>query len=512
MAKKKSAKKKRAGQKKVEAHKKAVQPEPEEDKWASRRKWLIWGALIAIAIIFFALRLRNLGQLMAWDETQLALTVKSYGHGVKDVWSSLAYIHPPLSLWILCAVAKFFGYHVVIYKVVSILLSFGVLCITYLLAKRLFGHWVALLTAFCLAVLPAATVLDTWIKQDPLADLFIVLTVYLFVRGNWKWAGVVFGLALLSKETAVFAFVILLVYSLVLWDRKKVYRSLGVMAIGAVISFWFYAFMSVGVSHFFGIFTGGQSEGVLFKHSLPFYFTGLPVDLGWPLLIALSIGFFVCLYTVIWKRKRDYALPLIWFVVMYALFSISATKPYWVIPPAFPAIAMLCGIGIYGVAQLVRRLSPAGKRAKVPEIAFIAVFAGLLLAFGIALNYTGYNRARYPQFWDYATSVRQDAVYLKEKAGETPVIAILDEKTENRDPVLTYYLGDTKEIALASGILDKPDVLLEKFATPYNAQWIYIRKGGDEMSRKTTDFFKKLGAIHYYQVTRDSKWGFTVSI
>ena len=476
----------------------------------SSRKWLVWAALACITALFLVLRLRYINQLLGWDEAQLALTIRSFSAGTRDVWSSLSHIHPPLYLWLMAFLTKAFGARVIAYKVFSILFSFGTLVVTYAIAKRLFSQGVALLAAFVLAVMPAAVVMDTWVKQDPMVGFLIVLTIYLFVRGSWKWAGVVFGLGMLTKETAIFALMAVFLFSLACWDREKLKQTAFIAGIGFVMSFWWYAWLATGVGHFWSFFWSGAGDGALFKQPVGYYFAGLTKDIGWLLLALLALGLVVCVYRRIRDGKKDYALPVVWFLGVYLFLSISVGKPYWMVPPALPAIAMLCGIGAAGVLGLVPRLVTNPWAERSTKSALVAALVVVTVFSAFSLGYLSYNRARYKTYWDYSAGVKKDALYLKARAGGNPVMVILDEKQINRDAILTYYLGNTKQISLFSNILAKPRELVDQYAITYNSDWIYIKTRPDV--KQVDSFLAGLADWVPYKITRNSKWGTAVEL
>ncbi|MBU1671054.1 MAG: glycosyltransferase family 39 protein [Actinobacteria bacterium] len=488
-------------------------PAEKEPKNGSLPRWLVWCALGGIAAVFFYLRLRNLHQVLPWDEAQLALTIRSFSAGQKDVWSSLARIHPPFYLWLMSGVARLLSASGAIYRFFSVVFSFGTLAVTYLLARRLYGEKVALLAAFCLAVMPAALVMDTWVKQDPLADLLVVLAIFLFVRENWVWAGIAFGIGMLTKETAVFALAVIFLYSLATWDGARMKRTAGVAGIGFLMSSWWYVWFSRGVGHSWEFFRTGGSESPLFGKPFLYYFTGLPRDLGWPLFVLMLAGLAACVYHLAKRREKDYVLPLVWFGGIYLFLSFSVGKPYWMIPPAFPALALLCGIGALGALDLCSTVFKEEKPRKVALVAVVAVVVVVGLVSGVTLGYLGYNKAKMEQYWDYAVSTKNDARLMRSGAGDTPVVVVLDEKSLDREAVLTYYLGDTPQIVLASGAMTDPEALLQRYVRQYFSNWLYIKKGqGAGYAALVDSFLARLPELTPFDMLRDTPWAYVLNL
>ena len=238
-----------------------------EDNGDGKAGWTTygWTALAVLSVVLFlVLRLRNVGHLLAWDEAQFALATKSFSLGPKDIWSPFFNLHPPIYSWISLALAKFLGRGARSFEIISIFFSTGTLIITYFLARTLFNKRVAALASFFLAAMPAAAVLDTWIKQDPTAGFFAAASVLLFTKRKYVWSGVALGLGMLTKETAVFALAALFLYAVFTWSRDRLKGSIIAGAIAAAMSFWWYLWVSTGVGNFWDFFRGTTSESTMF--------------------------------------------------------------------------------------------------------------------------------------------------------------------------------------------------------------------------------------------------------
>ncbi len=482
-----------------------------EMKRVSREDLLRWGALAAILALFLALRLRNLGHILPWDESQLALTIKSYSAGRSDVWSSLAYLHPPIFLLISSVLTKILGFHAWVLELVSVSFSVGTFFITYLLAKDLFGDRIALLAVLFLAAAPALIVMDTWIKQDPTTGFFIVLTIFLFSKGKYIWSGVALGVGMLSKETAIFAGITLFLYAIFCWEREKTKGLLVTGGIGFLLSFWWYLFVSTGVGHFWHFFTGGSAEVAMFKKPFWAYFKALPTDAGWVVVVLMALGIIYSLYRLIVCRESEYSLPLVWFLSLYLFLSISAGKPYWMTTPALPAVAILASLGLIKTSGLIGRYVDSKRAASFAISIIIVIAAGFCVFQGITVDYAAYNRDKYWQYWDLAARVRQEASFLKQRVTKGPVVLLFDEEEINRNSVLSYYLGDVKTLYLESEALKSPAALIEH-ARKVGASWLYISKLGDkEYFEQITDFLRELEQLVPYGLKQE-RYGIIIKL
>jgi 4-amino-4-deoxy-L-arabinose transferase-like glycosyltransferase len=440
-----------------------------------RRDWQYWalsGIALASLAAFCYLRLRNLGHLLLWDEAQFVLYTRSFVDGTNDQWARFIHLHPPIYLWINSLLYRVFGTEAAGFEVVSILFSLGTLLLTWRLAHVLFGRWAGVLAMFFLAVLPASTVIDTWIKQDAAAVFFLTLTIYLFVREKYAWGGVALGLGMLCKETAVFALLALGTYSVLSWRRSQVWGVAKVALIGAAISAWWYIFVSDYVGNFADFFLGRGNESRLFSQPWHYYFSGLPDDLGWIILAAAGAGAAYCL----WRRfqgSRVHLLPLAWFLSIYAFLSISAGKPYWMVTTALPALAILASIGVVETAQWLGKHIHRVRLARALQGLLIGAMMLAAFAGAARTSDVDYNVARFPAYWQQADLSRQDAEFLKENMGEADKLFIIFNAIDRWDPTLVYYLGDIDFIPGTSGMLGSPEDLAA-YVRATGADWIYL--------------------------------------
>lgn len=147
-------------------------------------------ALIAVFVLFFALRIPFLGKEWAVEE---ASWIRA-GEGVMHTGFPWIYLgeqspgawanwHGPLFPWALGAAFKLFGESEVVARSVPLLFSFGQLVLIYLLSLRLFGKQkgrkVGLLAAFLVAINPFAVQAAVQIDIDGgIVAFFALLTLY----------------------------------------------------------------------------------------------------------------------------------------------------------------------------------------------------------------------------------------------------------------------------------------------------------------------------------------------
>ena len=356
-------------------------------------------------------------------------------------------------------------------EVVSIVFSLGTLVLTYYIAKSLFSRRVAALSMFFLAVMPASTVVDTWIKQDTLANFFAVLMVLLFLRKRYLLSGLVLGVGLFTKEIAIFALAGVFVFALFTYDRERVKGAVITGVIGGLMSFWWYLFISTGAGKFWDFFLGTGREAVSFSKPWNYYIGGLPTDIGWLLTVLMAIGLVYCLFR--WLNGNDkYLLPAAWLVVIYVVISISSGKPFWMVSSALPAAAMLAAIGTFAtVDKMTRFLRSRQKLRTTIKVVLLSAVVIVTAVQGIATGYNGYWKARLPGYLKISQTGLSDASFLNSNRRGELVFAV--NIGNDRDAPVAYYLGDDSYYPLSERIVEAPQVLLDG-AKKAGSHWVYM--------------------------------------
>ncbi len=472
-----------------------------------RRGWTTILVLLSI-VVFLSLRLRNLGHLLTWDESQFVLINRAYVGGIDNQFHLLVNHHPPIYLWVSSFLYKYLHLEAKSYQLVSVILSLGTLLLVYALARFLYGERVGALSCFIYATLPAATVLDTWIKQDALAIFFLALTIYLFVKGRYGWGGVAIGLGMLCKEIAVFALMVLVIYALVCRSKDKIKGTLIVGAVGFLISFWWYLFFSTSKGTFWGFFWGSSLEAKVWKLPWHFYLRGLPTDLGWLILVLCFYGLALCIYRGI-EGSRAFFLPAVWMLSIYIFLSFSYGKPYWMVGSALPAAAILAALGIDQLTWHIRR-SELGKRTLIPLASLVV--AGALIFFlmvGIFTEYKNYNMKRMPNYWLGAEYARDDALYFRKNMIEGESIFAIFNSVNRDDPTFLYYLGRVDYVSQPWDFLEKPDKVAA-YVRGSGIDWIYI--GRDAAYMETLERFMSRIGDYLRGTVRETVWSIIIHV
>ncbi len=261
----------------------------------------------------------------------------------------------------------------------------GTVALTFLLARRLYGHTAGVLAAFLLAVMPYHVVVSRQVLLDGLLCLGATATLYCVARyaesSAFAWllaTGAMMGLTVLAKETGIILlgglYVFFALTPLARLRRSHVAAAVLVMCAVAAVSPAVLAGAGGGGS-------GGQYLlWQLFRrpnHELAFYATVVPPAVGFAVLAAAVAG-------LIWLRRESTwreRLLLAWLVVPVIFFTLWPVKGYQYLLPAAPVVAVLAGRALARVVELARR---PHRRGLAPRVA-VPLALALSLAVGASI-------------------------------------------------------------------------------------------------------------------------------
>jgi 4-amino-4-deoxy-L-arabinose transferase-like glycosyltransferase len=411
-------------------------------------------ALVAILLLALLLRVFNVGHTLSYDEAWNTLSMKDAAVGdTSDVFYKNFLRHPPgyTGLGVAYAWATGSGRAGLSYamEILAILFAVGLVLAVFLCGRDWFGTRAGLLAAFLLAVMPAARVYDSWVKPESLTLLLCMLFLFSFFRQKYVLAGLLLGLALLTKEVAVFAIAALFLFLLAAGTWREIKRFFASLAIGVAVSAWWYLLVSESTGEFTDFFLGRSIEAVNWRRSWPYYLGRVPQDAGWVIALLLLASFAALLWRLTrrgWPVRveergasRMVLLPAIWIVLVYAFLSFSYGKPPWLVYAALPAVALLCG---WALSQLV----PAGKERAWRYWAVGLVLAAAL-AGSLALGFGSYLRRSDPTF-TRALTHRRAAEFINGRPGGGRVLLRVNDLSPNFAFYLdSYRPGSITELA-----------------------------------------------------------------
>lgn len=405
--------------------------------------------IAAVLLLFLVLRLVNVGHTLSWDEAWNVNAIMDGAGNYTDDASSFFpafYRHPPAYTGTGLLIASLTGMDrsslAKTMQLLSILFGLLLAAVVYICAKDWFGKGAGLAAVVSLALMPSARVYDTWVKQESMVLFFTMLFLLFFFRKKQVAAGIMLGLALLTKEIAVFAPFALMLF-LLPGKRKKYLRQLAVTCgIAIIASGWWYLLFSRTRGEFLDFFLGRHLSAVTWHKPWYFYLERIPSDLSWVVLALVLMGVFALFMSlqrdreapcreVDFKQREIACFLLVWIVVVYFPLSFSYGKPPWMIYSVLPAFALLGGWGTAACREwVISRLN----KAQAYALGILLLCA--LLFFALPMGFEQFmNRADVM----YAGTLedRRMAIYVNAWAGSRSRVMMRD---QDLSPVFAYYL------------------------------------------------------------------------
>ncbi len=207
-------------------------------------------ALLSILLFSALTRFINLGRPaeLVFDEVYYVDGAKDYlAHGVElDKGAAEFIVHPPVGKWAIALGIKVFGDNPFGWRFTAALIGTVSILLVYLIAKQLFkSEFISVVAAALMALDGLHLVMSRTALLDIFLSFFILLAFYLLIKEKLWWAGVVFGLALGTKWSAIYVLAAVGIYLLIASRRYLLTPiQFGVLPLMVYIASWFGWFLS----------------------------------------------------------------------------------------------------------------------------------------------------------------------------------------------------------------------------------------------------------------------------
>lgn len=263
---------------------------------------------------------------------------------------------PPVFFWVISLLSMLLGgFSEFSARLPSAAAGAAGVLLTYQLGKRLFGEEAALASSLILATSIAYLGSSQWVILDPLLTSFVLAAIYLLYLGienerkrtaAYIAAFVFMALASLTKGPVGFILPLLVMTAYAAWTKKA--RTLlsrgslyGLIIFLIIIASWLIPACIRGGEAYTRELLGKQIFGRYFEafdHKEPFYFYLYAFPLGFlPWVIFLPAALVVLL-----RNKADNGVKLViaWLTAILLFFTLSKSKNFLYVLPAYPAAAM----------------------------------------------------------------------------------------------------------------------------------------------------------------------------
>jgi 4-amino-4-deoxy-L-arabinose transferase-like glycosyltransferase len=451
--------------------------------------------LLILSILFSIFRIPFLGHILSLDEAWILSALKSIAGG-QTLFTDQFYRHPPLYLLLglnLSPLKAAFEYRL---ELLTMLITLVTLIVLVKFSARYFGHHIALYTGIVFSLAPGPVFFDTWIKRDCLVTLLGLLAIWAVLKKREIWAGILLGLAFLSKETAIF-FGLALFFLILLHGRqsnigKKLLRLYGFCIITA--GGW-YLFVSKHYVNHWNFFTGKDLNASVFIEEWWFYFFKLRHDLGAAGLLFFIIGLFFlflrlrefCTSSRGFLPKKTSLIPLSILLPAYLILSLSSGKPPWLTISLYPYLSLVSGVGIVVVIKTITRLLV--KRPKSSKV--VSMVSPIIVVLMFSAPHFTSNYAKRLNIMCPGTLKPIQNSYIMAEAlnklatdGETALFLpdLYRGNPKNLDPILFWLLK--KKINLIRSAPPPNLHLFKEIISRHQISWVIIYPANDSIQEK----------------------------
>jgi|GEM_PF-2368648 len=478
-------------------------------------------------LVYTILRIRWLGHLLVWDEAMSLCTMRSLlSHGTDD-FSNWFWRHPPLFSLMTALLQPFKAGFAERVELMSIAIGIINLLLLFILNRNIFDVKTALWTTFFMAVLPGSVFFDVWIKTDHTVTTFGLLALILLLSGKSLYAGVSLGLAMLSKETAVFyCAAVFLLWAAGGAGRRTLKDFFALTVIPLLTCGWWYwgvkiciarNSMTGGSGSLFELLLSGFSDNIKFAAATQtgfdnawyYYFQKLPLQIDITgimfSIVALVLLGRILISTIRGKSEgscKTSSLRFLWpvFVIIPAYLVLSAinSKVPWTVISILPAWATLQGLGF---SQLLSMLtaSSSSKQSRPPRMTLIAVTAAAAIVIATVHNtcridYETTLKATAPDQWRGAHYSREIAEKMNSLTRDNERILLtsfhywIGLGPAHACPVFTYYFTRKTEVLLRHYNRTFPELLDD--IRKYRLDWVLLSPEPGQAERDIIDGFE----------------------
>jgi hypothetical protein len=270
-----------------------------------------------------------------------------------------------------------------------------------------------------------------------------LLLFFLWMRTNSNkmlvLSGVTLGLAILTKYQAVFIGLVMLV-SLLLLNREHISSKLGKLLLVAIVASavflpWVFFLASENyagemLGNWFYAVQVGNEERQLYSTRFPvpiFYL----IEITYPYLHVHPISLPIYLFALagfalfLWRRKTEDKYTLLWFLIIYLVFTLIPNRNWRYIAPAFPALAVFASVFIFSVWDRMKKIvatpNLSFRRKNAAEFTAV-VFIFLVLS---ATAYSSWDAYLWAKAYHVRVPVEDASRYVAERVGSNGTVAIL---------------------------------------------------------------------------------------
>ncbi|PVX25597.1 MAG: hypothetical protein CW691_04150 [Candidatus Bathyarchaeum sp.] len=418
--------------------------------------------LVLFLVIYAALLSFSLDYaLVQWDETQHLVSGLLLSRGELHEYLQFSY-YPPLFDITVALTYTLIGSSLFSARLVSLI--FGVLSVwaVFEYAYHLYGPKHALLSSILLASMPGFIVVCRMALLETVLMFFFSISLLLFFswmrtnnQKNLLLSGVALGLGFLAKyQTAIAGLVMFVSVLLLRKNRVKVKMGkillLAVIAAAVILPWLFLAYnnyTSEGLETWLYTVQAGSEERLGYGERFPlpvFYLIEMtcPYPDIHPISLPIYALAFLGLSLWLWRRNPEDKFSLIWFVVVYVVYTLFISNRNWrYIIPVFPILAVSASdfmLFIWNKLKTTSMPSPEIRSYKRSIRKIVAAVFVLLMAASVV--YSLENAYYWVEKDNIHIPVQEATQYVSSNLGSNQAAVILFAENYFSPDVVNFYL------------------------------------------------------------------------
>ena len=463
--------------------------------FSSFLKWHInrWTLLLLVFVIAYVCILAiNLSySSMEWDEVSHFTGGLLLSKGQIMQWILHNSYYPPAFDTVTAFYYLIGGASVFAGRCVALTFSVLSLFVVYVFAKNIYGLKVALLSTLFLAVMPGIV----WASRMAMIETMLLFVFSLSMFFFYRWLTLNkdrdFALAVVAvtvgvavKYQMLVVAPIIMLFGVVFWKRDllkveaKRYLHLPRLAL-VVAGFTLAIFVAFEVlasgslnTWFYAIGVGGANKAVYSaRYPLPIFYL---VEMAWlndtmhPISLLLYLAGLGGIGLLIYRRGIADKFLLLWFSVVYLVFTLIPNREWRYVSIMFPVLAIGASLLITQTYDKIRRIGQ-GRRNSLTKKWITKLAASLLIAFSVgAVAYSCFDAYRFVAVDTFPLPVEQATDYAAQTLGQNQAILVACPMNRFNQLMVWFYLNDNASDLKMKQPLQYPEQAIDAFKPDFN--------------------------------------------
>jgi len=409
---------------------------------------------LIIIVLAFTLVFWQLGSthLIPWDEAIYAKIAKNMvvtNEYIFQTWKQHQpwYEKPPLYMWMSAGFMQILGFAELAPRLPSAIFGFGLVILTYLFAKKLFGTTAAFFASLSLVTTTQFLYYSRTGMVDVTTAFFVTAALIVYYKTTeknsaWLWllTGLLIGLGSMVKGViGLLPLPIILLSDVFIYRRFsfKNYLLLMVSTSAIILPWHIMMYQKYGfafIKDYIGYHVLDRAIENIEDKGRPIWWYFIVIKVSMRIWFITLLGAFPLALKKVWNKDKNFSFLTLWAIFIFVFFSVAKSKLVWYIIPFYPVAAVLNG---YFIAVAINFVT---KRLRLEKFVWFKYVFVLLLTLG-SLGYLFVNKGLV--YTGDLTGSQARLMQAKDRIFGTTRIVYLD---RIELPIALYYTDSPFEV------------------------------------------------------------------